>query len=67
MKEVVLGIDIGTTSTKGIIYSSELRPLLTENVSYPLYQDEDGMAEQDPDEIFETVLQIIKKLSHVAK
>ncbi|MGY3745622.1 gluconokinase [Vagococcus salmoninarum] len=67
MKEVVLGIDIGTTSTKGIIYSSDLRPLLTENVSYPLYQDEDGMAEQDPDEIFETVLQIIKKLSQVAK
>ena len=67
MEQLLISIDIGTTSTKGILYNQHLTLLASENRSYPLYQDASGMAEQDPDQILNVVLAIIQELSQAAQ
>ncbi|MGO2083038.1 gluconokinase [Vagococcus sp.] len=56
MKQYIIGIDIGTTSTKAVLYSQRGDVIDYANIGYSLYQDEPDMAEQDVDEIFEAVV-----------
>jgi len=56
----VVGADIGTTSTKAILFDLEGRILGSHSVEYPLYTPYPGWAEQDPNEIFGAVLHSIK-------
>lgn len=56
----VIGADIGTTSTKAIVYDLSGHALGVHNVEYPLYTPNPGWAEQDPDEIFGAVLHTIQ-------
>ncbi|MGB3683720.1 MAG: gluconokinase [Rubrobacteraceae bacterium] len=53
---VVVGVDIGTTSTKTIAYDPGGNILADESRSYPLHSPAPGRAEQDPDEVLEAVL-----------
>ncbi|HSL86054.1 MAG TPA: FGGY family carbohydrate kinase, partial [Bacteroidales bacterium] len=46
-----IGIDIGTTSTKAVLYGQNLERLAAANVGYRIYQDRPGYQEQDPYEI----------------
>lgn len=71
----MLGIDIGTTSTKAVLFSEKGDVIQQENIGYPLYTPDISTAEQDPDEIFSAVVQAIanimknhhdKKLSFVS-
>lgn len=59
MKDYVIGVDIGTTSTKAVLYDIQGHVKGYANKEYPLYQDEPDMAEQDPDEIFEAVIDVL--------
>jgi len=60
-----LGIDIGTTSTKTVLFGDKGKVLSTHHIEYPLYSPTPAIAEQDPDEIFravtETIIGAIKK------
>ena len=47
--EVVIGVDIGTTSTKAVAYDTDGRQLGATSVGYPLDEPHPGHAEQDPD------------------
>ncbi len=52
----VIGVDIGTTSTKTVAYDRNGRVLAHEVREYPLRSPLPGWAEQDPEQIFEAVL-----------
>lgn len=56
----VIGVDIGTTSTKAVMFDTEGVLISTHLIEYPLYSPEPSIAEQDPDEIFHAVIGTIK-------
>lgn len=46
--EFLLGIDIGTSGTKTVLFDVEANTVSQKTVEYPLYQEKNGWAEQDP-------------------
>ncbi len=60
---VVIGVDIGTTSTKAVAYDAGGRSGASHSVGYPLQEPEPGYAEQDPDEILEAVLECLAQVA----
>ena len=44
----VLGVDLGTSSTKTVLFESNGRQICEATREYPLYQPHNGWAEQDP-------------------
>lgn len=56
MTQYIIGVDIGTTSTKVILYDEAGAQLARANNGYELYQDSTGMAEEDPDAIYQAVI-----------
>lgn len=57
---VVIGVDIGTTSTKAVAYDTDGTALHDASVGYPLTEPDPGHAEQDPDEILAAVLESVR-------
>ncbi len=51
-----IGVDIGTTSTKAVLYQDDLQIIDSAYARYDIIQTELGMAEQDPKAIFQAVL-----------
>ncbi|NLV59376.1 MAG: xylulokinase [Clostridiales bacterium] len=43
----LLGIDIGTSGTKTVLFDPSGRPVASHSAEYPLYQPQNGWAEQD--------------------
>ncbi|MBA1393214.1 gluconate kinase, partial [Lactobacillus sp. XV13L] len=58
--QYLIGIDVGTTNTKAILYNLAGSALAKASQSYLLYQEEPEMAEEDPEEIFQATLRVIK-------
>lgn len=58
----MIGIDIGTTSTKAVLYDMNGGMVSSAHAHYPLYTPEVAAAEQNPDEIFQAVLQTTAQL-----
>jgi gluconokinase len=58
-EKVVIGIDIGTTSTKTVAFGERGQVLASHAVDYPIIQPHPGWAEQDPEEIFSAVVQTV--------
>ena len=56
-----LGVDIGTTSTKAVLFNKTGNILATETILYPLHTPTPLTAEQDPEEIFRAVLGTIRE------
>jgi gluconokinase len=54
-----IGIDIGTTSTKAVLFSEKGKGIAKHSVEYPLYTPTPSTAEQDPDQIYEAVLEVL--------
>lgn len=57
--EIVIAIDIGTTSTKTLAVDREGHIHNSHSVAYPLHTPSSGYAEQDPDVIYEAVLDAV--------
>ncbi|MFG3710179.1 gluconokinase [Micromonospora sp. NPDC047730] len=60
LRAVVVGVDIGTTSTKAVAYGVDGTQLLHRSVGYPLDEPHPGWAEQDPRRIHTAVLESIR-------
>jgi gluconokinase len=60
MSEHILGIDIGTTSTKAVLFAASGEMLDQHSVGYPLLSPEPGAQEQDPEEIYQAVVQSVR-------
>lgn len=46
--QYLIGIDIGTSGTKTVLFDQTGREIASASVEYPLYQPQNGWAEQDP-------------------
>ena len=55
-----LGVDIGTTSTKAVLFGEKGTVISTHHSGYPLFSPSPSVAEQDPEEIFHAVKEAIK-------
>ena len=62
MTHYMLGVDIGTTSTKAVLFTQQGKIIQQENKGYPLHTPDISTAEQDPEEIFQAVLHVISKV-----
>ena len=51
----VIGIDIGTSGTKTVLFTEAGAVVAAHTVDYPLYQPENGWAEQDPEDWWNAV------------
>jgi gluconokinase len=49
--DVVVGVDVGTTSSKAVAFTADGSAVGSGQVGYPLHSPRPGYAEQDPDEI----------------
>jgi len=65
--EYMIGVDIGTTSTKSVLYDMKGKVIAYANDGYQLYQAEPDMAEEDPDDIFEAVIEVLGQVIRKSK
>ncbi|MEC0586901.1 gluconokinase [Bacillus spizizenii] len=63
MTSYMLGIDIGTTSTKAVLFSENGDVVQKESIGYPLYTPDISTAEQNPEEIFQAVIQTTARIT----
>lgn len=61
-KRLVLAIDIGTTSTKTLAVDQDGRLHGSHSIGYPLHTPSPGYAEQDPDVMYEAVLDCVDQV-----
>lgn len=66
-RSYVIGVDIGTTSTKAVVYSYAGEIQGHGLSSYPLLTPSPGVAEQDPDEILAAVLLSLREAIAAAR
>ncbi len=63
----VIGVDIGTSSTKSILFNDRREAISSARVDYRLYSPVAGAAEQDPEEIFAAVVSAIAQTVQTSK
>ena len=56
----VLGIDLGTSGTKTVLFDQNGGVICSATVEYPLYQPQNGWAEQDPADWFNAAVSTIQ-------
>jgi gluconokinase len=64
---VVIGVDIGTTSTKAVVFDFHGNVLGQGTTGYPLIQPHPGWVEQDPDEIVQAMMNSVKTAVDAAR
>lgn len=61
-QKYMIGVDIGTTSTKSVLFRKDGSMVARHGIEYPLFSPTPLTAEQDPEEIFQAVIQTVKKV-----
>lgn len=61
--DYIIGMDIGTTASKGVLYQENGKKIEEMSLPYPLIQEKVDQAEEDPQVIFDAVQKIIFYLS----
>ena len=56
----VLGVDLGTSGTKTVLFNEEGTAVASSLMEYPLYQPENGWAEQEPEDWWQAARDTIK-------
>ena len=56
----LIGADIGTSGTKTVLFDENLNETASSTVEYPMYQPQNGWAEQDPEDWYNAVIKTIK-------
>jgi len=62
MKDYILGIDIGTGSTKGVALDLNGVVLASSQHHYPIYQPHPNFSEQDPELIWQAFVKCVKEV-----
>jgi len=65
--EYIIGVDIGTTSTKTIGFDLKGKMLNSISIEYPIINLQPSFSEQDPEEILRAVIDSIKRLNEKNK
>ncbi len=58
----LIGIDIGTSATKTVLFDDKCRVIASATREYPLYQPHNGWAEQDPEDWYNAVISTLKSI-----
>src|SRR4051812_29959668 len=66
-RQVVLGLDLGTTSAKAVAFDSDGRVCGQAETGYPLLEPEHGHAEQDPDRVVDAALDVLRDAAAAAR
>ncbi len=61
MSQFILSIDQGTTSTRAIVFNTKGEPIATAQQEFKQYFPENGWVEHDPEEIWESTLNVCRK------
>ena len=56
----VIGVDIGTSGTKTVLFDEKGSVIASKTIEYPMYQPKNGYAEQDPSDWANAAIQTIK-------
>ncbi|WP_407311845.1 gluconokinase [Desulfosporosinus sp. SB140] len=56
----IMGIDIGTTGCRAVVYRQDGVVIAGHSLEYPLYTPQAAYAEQDPEEIFQAVVEVTR-------
>ncbi len=56
----LVGVDIGTAGTKTVLFDVQGRTLKSSMVEYPLYQPQNGWAEQNPEDWWQAVVKTLR-------
>ncbi len=59
----IIGIDIGTSGTKSVLFDSSGNVVAAATEEYPLYQPENGWAEQDPADWWSAVCSTLQRVT----
>jgi glycerol kinase len=59
MSKYILGIDLGTTITKAVIFDHDAKIKASVSLENKLYYPQPGWVEQDPDEILEVIQRVV--------
>ena len=62
MPSALLGLDIGTNSTKAVLYDLDGRELAVASRSYPLSTPQPGWAEQDAGAVWDALVQVLAEI-----
>ena len=62
MTQYILGVDIGTTSTKAVLFSTDGEMVDQHSMGYPLLSPQPEIQEQDPEEIYRAVVGSVQGL-----
>lgn len=65
--DYMIGVDLGTTSTKAVLFDDRNQVVASANKGYKLYRDTPDMAEEDLDEIFEALIDALSEVVRAAK
>lgn len=63
----LIGIDIGTSATKTILYGDACNIIAEASREYPMYQPQNGWAEQNPEDWKRAVLDTVKEVVESSK
>ncbi|WP_308639738.1 gluconokinase [Paenibacillus silvisoli] len=58
----MIGVDIGTTSTKSVLFETNGNVVTKADEGYPLFTPSSAVAEQDPEQIFRAVIATLKRV-----
>ena len=58
----LLGVDLGTSGTKTVLFDEDGNVIASKTIEYPLYQEKNGWAEQEPLDWYNAVLVTIRKV-----
>ena len=62
----LIGIDVGTSGTKSVLFDTDGHVIASATAEYPLYQPNNGWAEQDPEDWWQGVCTTLKSLTEKA-
>lgn len=62
VKKYILAVDIGTSSTKAVVFDNNGTYISKESVTYPMHSPKPSWSEQDPEEVFNAVVDSIKEV-----
>lgn len=67
MDELLLGVDVGTTSTKAVLCDQSGAEIAGAEKSYRLHMPHPGWAEQEPEEVWEALVEVLGTLAGPAR
>ena len=60
--EYLIGLDIGTSGTKTVLFDTQGNTVASATEEYPLYQPQNGWAEQDPEDWWNAAVKTISQV-----